>query len=343
MTPTVKRIILNPSLEVQVKAILRRSGGSLYLPSPSTCFTDSSGTTPCAVDDPVGKLLDLIGTNHATQGTAGYKPILRGKVKNWLVNTATLSTQTVSIATSGVAWTLQFKGTGSVAISGGYTGSLAGTGANNLVSLSFTTNAASNLTFTVTGSVTEAMLELGSVANTYVASGATPKSSSYGPYWLDFDGVDDILNMALPAFQMTDDSFAIVAGCKLGGVSNAYLLNPSSNGAGDNRITGITHSNTAIIAGWFDGTTFDFISTNNNLGTKLIFTAIKQNTLGWSRKNRTPTSKIPITASFVPTSGYIGKGLGGQIYSAVTGKGFFSEKDINTIEKYLAKKAEMSL
>jgi hypothetical protein len=76
-------ILFNRTLEQQVKSILLRSGGSLYIPSPATCFTDSAGTIPCNVDDPVGYLKDLIGTNNATQATAGFKPILRGKGKNY--------------------------------------------------------------------------------------------------------------------------------------------------------------------------------------------------------------------------------------------------------------------
>lgn len=78
---------------------------------------------------------------------------------NMLLNSATLSTQTV---TTGVVvsgdYILSFSGTGSVAISGGYTGTLAGTGVNDRVHLKFTSTTAS-LTFTVTGSVTSAQLE----------------------------------------------------------------------------------------------------------------------------------------------------------------------------------------
>jgi len=78
---------------------------------------------------------------------------------NMLLNSATLSTQTV---TGGVVangnYILSFRGTGSVAISGGYVGNLAGTGVNDRVYLAFTSTTAS-LTFTVTGSVTSAQLE----------------------------------------------------------------------------------------------------------------------------------------------------------------------------------------
>lgn len=75
---------------------------------------------------------------------------------NLLLNTATLSTQTVTVQ-SGVSYILSIKGTGSITNSGANTGTLAGTGASNRVDLKFTASTAS-LTLTVTGSVTNARL-----------------------------------------------------------------------------------------------------------------------------------------------------------------------------------------
>ena len=69
---------------------------------------------------------------------------------NLLLNSGTLATQNVT-ATATVH-TLSFYGTGSVALSGAATGTLAGTGANNRVYLNFTP-AAGTLTVTVTGTV----------------------------------------------------------------------------------------------------------------------------------------------------------------------------------------------
>ncbi|MGO7704533.1 hypothetical protein ACC718_38305, partial [Rhizobium ruizarguesonis] len=48
---------------------------------------------------------------------------------NFLVGTATLATQNVAIMNT--AYTLSFFGTGSVALSGAFTGSLSGTGVRN--------------------------------------------------------------------------------------------------------------------------------------------------------------------------------------------------------------------
>lgn len=195
LIPAVRQILFGQSLEKKVQAIVRRNGIAMYVPVPGvTCFQDSACTTAANVDDPVGGLKDYLGLYPATQATSGYRPILRGKVKNWLLNSATLSTQSVSLAVSSITWTLSFEGTGTVTLSGGYAGSLVGTGVSDRVSLTFTTTTATNVTYTVSGSVTNAQIELGSVANPYVPTTSTPASSSYGPYWLDFDGADDCLS-----------------------------------------------------------------------------------------------------------------------------------------------------
>src|SRR5690606_11840432 len=71
---------------------------------------------------------------------------------NLLLNSATLSTQSVTV--TATVHTLSFYGTGTVTLSGASTaGPLVGTGANNRVTLTFTPTAGS-LTLTVSGSVT---------------------------------------------------------------------------------------------------------------------------------------------------------------------------------------------
>lgn len=56
--------------------------GFLFLASPETCFTDTAGTTPATVGDPVALWLDQSGNgNHATQPTSANRPILGRKPK----------------------------------------------------------------------------------------------------------------------------------------------------------------------------------------------------------------------------------------------------------------------
>lgn len=70
-------------------------------------------------------------------------------------------------AVTAVLHTLSFYGTGTVTLSGAFSGSLVGTGANNRVTLSFTPTAG-NLTLTVSGTVTDWQLEVGSSATSLI-------------------------------------------------------------------------------------------------------------------------------------------------------------------------------
>ncbi len=76
---------------------------------------------------------------------------------------------TQGITVTAQAYTLSFYGTGSIALTGVYTGNLAGTGANNLVQLTFTPTAGS-LTCTVSGSITNVQLEAGSFATSRIVT-----------------------------------------------------------------------------------------------------------------------------------------------------------------------------
>lgn len=96
---------------------------------------------------------------------------------NLLLNSQTLSTQ--NITTTAQAYTLSFYGTGTVTLSGTSTaGPLVGTGVfPNRVSLTFTPTAGV-LTVTVTGTVSNAQLEAGSFATSYIPTAAATVTRS---------------------------------------------------------------------------------------------------------------------------------------------------------------------
>jgi hypothetical protein len=82
-----------------------------------------------------------------------------------LLNSATLGTQGVVVTAQ--VYTLSFQGTGTITKSGAATGVLAGTGAAQRVSQTFTPTAGT-LTCTVTGSVTNAQLEAQPYLTSYI-------------------------------------------------------------------------------------------------------------------------------------------------------------------------------
>lgn len=91
--------------------------------------------------------------------------LLEPQRTNLVFPSAIATTQTRTV--TAVAHTLSFWGTGSVVLSGTFSGTLNGIGANNRVSLTFTPTAGS-LTLTVIGSVTNWQLEVGSYATTLI-------------------------------------------------------------------------------------------------------------------------------------------------------------------------------
>jgi hypothetical protein len=99
---------------------------------------------------------------------------------NLILNNASMSTQSVTV--SAVAYTLSFWGTGTVTLSGVSTaGPLVGTGAGDRVSLTFTPTAGS-LTLTVSGTVSNAQLETGSVASSIIPTFAASATRALDRY-----------------------------------------------------------------------------------------------------------------------------------------------------------------
>ncbi len=205
----------------------------------TTLFQDSAGTTPVtAVEQVVGKILDKSGNgNRASQSTTASKPKLSAR-KNKLLATTTLATQSVTLTAS--PHTLSFKGTGTVTLTGASTaGPLVGTGVGNRVSLTFTPTAGS-VTFTVSGSVTEAQLEDGSAASTYQrVTTATDYDTAGFPHYLKFDGVDDFLSTGNIDFTSTDKMTVVAGVTKLSDAAAGTLVELSADPSANNGSFGI--------------------------------------------------------------------------------------------------------
>ena len=97
--------------------------------------------------------------------------LLEPQSTNLYLNSETLATQ--SNATSASTYTVSFYGTGTITFSGTHTGTLVGTGANDRVSVTFTTTSGT-LTSTISGTCTKGQLENLSYATSYIPTeGAT--------------------------------------------------------------------------------------------------------------------------------------------------------------------------
>lgn len=142
----------------------------LYTLDPRVTFTRASTATyfnstgvrqTAAVDAP------RFDYDPATLQPRGL--LIEGARTNLMLNSAALATQAVTVTAQ--SYTLSFQGTGTVTMSGAYAGSLVGTGAANRVTLTFTATAGT-LTATVSGAVTQAQLEAGAYATSYIPTTA---------------------------------------------------------------------------------------------------------------------------------------------------------------------------
>lgn len=87
---------------------------------------------------------------------------------NLVLNSATGNSQTITV-TSGSSYTISFYGTGSVTMTGAYAGTLNGTGTfPTRTSLTFTAATAALVISTITGTVQNIQLELGSFPTSYI-------------------------------------------------------------------------------------------------------------------------------------------------------------------------------
>jgi outer membrane lipoprotein SlyB len=135
--------------------------------------TGGAGTTGNATRTNSAGLLETVAPNvPRLDYSDGGCPVLltEPQSKNEYLNSQAMVTQTVT--TVADEYTVSFYGTGTIALSGTFTGSLVGTGVNDLVQLTFTATAGA-LVSTVTGSVNESQLEKLSYATSRIRTEGT--------------------------------------------------------------------------------------------------------------------------------------------------------------------------
>lgn len=124
------------------------------------------------------------------------------------INSDTVATQGVTVTAQAYAFT--FYGTGSVVLSGAHSATLAGTGANGRVTLTFTPTAGT-LTLTPTGDVRMWQVEAGTSATSYIATAGANVTRS-----------PDLSNSALSAAiqtAMASGYWVFVQGAVMGGAN----------------------------------------------------------------------------------------------------------------------------
>lgn len=137
---------------------LAATDGTFTRASVAYYWDSSKVMTEAAVDTP------RFNYNPDTGAFEGI--VLESEATNLLLNSATLSTQSVAIS-NATQYTISFYGTGTITLSGAHTTAIVGTGTYKRTTLTFTSTTTS-LTVTVTGTVIYAQLETGSIASSWM-------------------------------------------------------------------------------------------------------------------------------------------------------------------------------
>ncbi len=206
---------------------------------------------------------EVVPANRVRIDYSNGKPcfLIEPQRTNLVYPSATATTQVRTV--TAVLHTLSFYGTGTVTLSGAFSGSLVGTGANNRVSLTFTPTAG-DLTLTVSETVTDWQLEAGSNATSYIptVTGSVTRNGdnafkgnisdligqTEGSIYVEFDRTTEISDrkhlLTLVGDGLTKNSLWLVADnntnkkatCQIRINSVAYSVSSSSVKEGLNKV-----------------------------------------------------------------------------------------------------------
>lgn len=203
---------------------------------------------------------------------------------NSTIDGANLATQSVTL--TAVAHTLSFYGTGSVAISGGHTATVAGAGNYpSRKTYGFTPTAGSS-TFTVTGDVKYAQLEVGAFATSFIptagssvlrnADAVTMTGTNFSSWYNAAEGT--LFAEASTFSNASTDKF--IANINNNGFPNRILLSFSSL----NNFVASVVSNSSVQVNGTNGS-----AASLNVPIKMCF-AFKLDNFAWSQSGVTPST-----------------------------------------------------
>ena len=184
--------------------------------------------------DENGNIVDVPANVARIDYSNGSPAILVEPQRTNLVYPSDIATTQVRAVTA-VAHTLSFYGTGTITLSGAFSGSLAGTGTKNRVSLTFTPTAG-NLTLTVSGSVTNWQLEPGRNTTSLIktASGSVTRNVDV----ISKTGISSLIGQTegtiyaeINLSKLANNFFRIVLGVSSGSWQNGFFIFIDNPGA----------------------------------------------------------------------------------------------------------------
>ena len=243
--------------------------------------------------DENGNIVNVPANVARIDYTTGSPAILVEPQRTNLVYPSDIATTQVRAVTA-VAHTLSFYGTGSVTLSGAFSGSLAGTGTNNKVSLTFTPTAG-NLTLTVSGSVTNWQLEAGSNATSLIKtiSGSVTRNADI----ISKSGISNLIGQTEGTFFIdfyfkSDNPFKRILEISDGTTGSRFILLADSVG---NKIS-LTITTLGILQSTFDSS----VMTNGRY--KIALSYVENNVSLFANGTllyNDNTSLIPLTSSII--------------------------------------------